>query len=114
MHLYQCKFLHYKITPYILTNKKDSSNSTNQSVDFDKFVNPPNNASSNKNSKSQNNESKLTSKNLPPNQQTSNTLQQITKIIQDVMKSETINKILESLNIITTIINKIMIVTTET
>ena len=51
---YQCKFIHYRITSYTLTNKEDSSNSPNQSEDFKKSVNPQNNASSNENSKSQN------------------------------------------------------------
>ena len=63
---YQCKFIHYRITSYTLTNKEGSSNSPNQSVDFKKSVNPQNNASSNENSKSQNKRSKLSSKNLPP------------------------------------------------
>ena len=69
--------------------------------------------------KAKTSQSKLNSKDLPtpplppypppltPNQQTPNTLQQITKIIQDIMKPETINEILESFKIITTKITKI-------
>ena len=76
-------------------------------------MNPQNNASSNENSKTQNKQSKLNSKNLPPNQQTSNTIQQITKIMRDVMKPEIMKEILESLKITTTI-NQIMTATTET
>ena len=76
---------------------------------------PQNNASSNENSKNQNKQSKLSSKSLPPapKQQTSNTLQQITEIMRDVMKPETIKEILESLKIITTTINQIITATTS-
>ena len=101
---HQCKFLHYRITPQTLTNKEDISNPLNQSVDFKKSVIPQNNTSSNQNSKSQNMQSKLSSKNLPHNQQTSNAPQQITEILREVMKPETIKEILESLKIITTTI----------
>ena len=59
-------------------------------------------------------QSQLNSKNLPPNQKTPNTLQQITKIMQDIMKPETIKEILESLKTITTTINQIMTAITET
>ena len=111
---HQCKFLHYRITLYTLNSKKDISNSSNKSVDFQKSVNLQNNASINENSKSQNKQSKLNSKNLPPNQQNPNTLQQITKIMQDLMKPERIKEILESLKIITTTINQIMTATTKT
>ena len=111
---HQCKFLHYRITPYTLTSKEDISNSPNQSVDFQKSVNPQNNTSSNETSKSQNKQNKLNSKNLPPNQQTSNTLQQIKDIMRDVMKPRTIIEILENLKIITTTINQIMTATAET
>ena len=77
-------------------------------------MNPENNASSNENSKTQNKQSKLNSKNFPSNQQTFNALQQITAIMRDVMKPETIKEILESLKIITTTINQIITATTET
>ena len=77
-------------------------------------MNFQNNASSSENSKRQNKQSKLNSKNLPPNQQTSNALQQITKIMRNVMKPKTIKKILESLKIITTAINQIITATTDT
>ena len=63
---HQCKFLHCRITPYTLTSKEVISISHNQSIDFKKSVNPQNNASSNENSKSQNKQSKLNSKILPP------------------------------------------------
>ena len=63
---HQCKFLHYRITPYTLNSKEGISNSHNQSVDFQKSVNPQNNTSSNENSKRQNKQSQLNSKNLPP------------------------------------------------
>ena len=59
-------------------------------------------------------QSQLNSKNLPPNQKTPNTLQQITKIMQGIMKPETIKEILESLKTITTTINQIMTAITET
>ena len=59
-------------------------------------------------------QSQLNSKNLPPNQKTPNTLQQITKIMQDIMKPETIKEILESLKTITTTINQIMTAITGT
>ena len=52
-----CKFLHCRITPYTLNSKEGISNSHNQSVDFQKSVNPQNNTGSNENSKSQNNQS---------------------------------------------------------
>ena len=113
-HGHQCKSLHYRITPYTVYIKENISNSPNQSVDFKKSVNPQNNASSNENGKSQNQQSKLNSKNLPPNQKTSNTLQQITKIMRDVMKPKTIKEILECLKIIPTTVNQIMTATTET
>ena len=110
---HQCKLLHYRITPYTLANKEDISNSPNPSVYFKKSGNPQNNTSSNENSKSQNKQRKLSSKKLPPNQQTSNTLQQITEIMREVMKPETIKEILESLKIITTTINQIITATTS-
>ena len=69
-------------------------------------MNPQNNASSQENSKSQNKQSKLTSQILLPNQQTPNTLQLITKIMQDVIKPETIEGILKSLKIIRDNYNK--------
>ena len=53
-------------------------------------------------------------KTCPPNQQTSNTLQQIKDIMRDVMKPQTIIEILENLKIITTAINQIMTATVET
>ena len=77
-------------------------------------MNFQNNASSSENSKSQNKQSKLNSKNLPSNQRTSNALQQITEIMRNVMKPKTIKEILESLKIITTAINQIMTATTDT
>ena len=51
---------------------------------------------------------------MPPNEQTFKTPQQIIKILQEVIKPETIKEILESLKIITTAINQIMTATTET
>ena len=64
-----------------------------------------------KTSQSKSNSKDLPTCSLPPSpttkQQTPNTLQQITKIIQDIMKPETINEILESFKIITTKITKI-------
>ena len=110
----QCKFLHYRITPCTLNIKEDVSNSPNQSVGFQKSVNFQNNASSNENSKNQNKQSKSSTKNLAPNQKTSNALKQITEIMRDVMKPETIKEIMESLKIITTAINQIMTATAET
>ena len=77
-------------------------------------MNLQNNASSNENSKNQNKQSKSSTKNLAPNQKTSNALKQVTEIMQDVMKPETIKEIMESLKIITTAINQIMTATAET
>ena len=50
---HQCKFLHCRITTYTLDSKEDISSSPNQSVDFQKSMNPQNNACSNKNSNKQ-------------------------------------------------------------
>ena len=100
--------------PYTLNSKEEISNLPNQSENFQKSVNPQNNANSNENSKSQSKQSKLNSKILPSNQQTPNTLQQIIKIMQDIMKPETIKEILKSLKIITTTINQTIKATTGT
>ena len=37
---HQCKFLHYRITTYTLDSQEDISSSPNQSVDFQKSMNP--------------------------------------------------------------------------
>ena len=111
-HGHQCKFLHYTETPCTLNSKKDISNSLNQSVHFQKSVNPQNNTSSNENSKRQNKQIGI-QKSCLPTRKSPIHCNRKPIIMRDVVKPETIKEVLESLKIIATAINQIMTATTE-